>query len=76
MEIAWSTWSDFATPMTNYVSDDEDAFDTDDEMGWIDDIENNYFVQMCDEDYMSEAETEYCYSDEYYNGSHVTFIIY
>ncbi len=71
MDIAWNTWSDFDIVITESVSE----WDTDNEMGWHEDIENSIFESWGEEDFMSDADTECCYSDEYFDALETIYII-
>ena len=42
---------------------------------WDEDVEQSRLDEAQDNDYMSQAETEFCFSDEFFDGSDVTRVI-
>jgi hypothetical protein len=42
---------------------------------WDEDVEQSRLDEARDNDYMSQAETEFCYSDEFFDGLDVTHVI-
>jgi hypothetical protein len=74
-----TTWGDYGLEINGHLSDDEyDAWNEDMAMmhdEWNEDVEQSRLDEARDNDYMSQAETEFCYSDEFFDGLDVTHVI-